>query len=38
MADTITLLAHLEEVSDEVDLRAAAASVHRALKKKSTAR
>jgi hypothetical protein len=38
MADTITLLAHLEEESDEADLRAAAASVHRALKKKSAAR
>jgi HEAT repeat protein len=38
MADTITLLAHLEEESDEADLRAAAAAVHRALKKKSTAR
>ena len=36
--DTITLLAHLEEESDEEDLRAAAASVHRALKKKSAAR
>jgi HEAT repeat protein len=38
MADTITLLAHLEAESDEADLRAAAASVHRALKKKSAAR
>jgi HEAT repeat protein len=37
-ADTITLLAHLEEESDEADLRAAAASVHRALKKKSATR
>ena len=37
-ADTITLLAHLEEESDEADLRAAAGAVHRALKKKSAAR
>jgi HEAT repeat protein len=37
-ADTITLLAHLEEESDEADLRAAAAAVHRALKKKSASR
>ena len=38
MADTITLLAHLEEESDEADLRAAAGAVQRALKKKSAAR
>jgi HEAT repeat protein len=38
MADTITLLAHLEEESDEPDLRAAAAAVQRALKKKAAAR
>jgi HEAT repeat protein len=38
MADTITLLAHLEEESDEPDLRAAAAAVQRALKKKSATR
>jgi HEAT repeat protein len=38
MAHTITLLAHLEEESDEPDLRAAAAAVHRALKKKSATR
>jgi HEAT repeat protein len=37
-ADTITLLAHLGEESDEKDLRAAASSVHQALKKKSAAR
>ena len=37
-ADTITLLAHLGEESDDRNLRAAAASVHQALKKKSTAR
>jgi hypothetical protein len=37
-ADTLTLLAHLAEEADEKDLRAAAASVHRALKKKSAAR
>jgi hypothetical protein len=38
--DTITLLAHLAETSDEKDLAAAAASVHGALtkKKKSAAR
>jgi HEAT repeat protein len=35
-ADTLTLLAHLGEESDEKDLRAAATAVHRALKKKST--
>ncbi len=37
-ADTITLLAHLGEESDEKDLRAAAVAVHQALKKKSAAR
>jgi HEAT repeat protein len=37
-ADTITLLAHLGEESDEKDLRAAATAVHQSLKKKSTAR
>jgi len=37
-ADTITLLAHLEEESDEADLRAAAGAVQRALKKKSATR
>jgi HEAT repeat protein len=37
-ADTITLLAHLEAESDEPDLRAAAATVQRALKKKSAMR
>jgi HEAT repeat protein len=37
-ADTLTLLAHLAETSDEKDLAAAAASVHGALKKKSAAR
>jgi HEAT repeat protein len=37
-ADTITLLAHLGEESDDPDLSAAATTVHRALKKKSTAR
>ena len=36
--DTITLLAHLGEESDERDLRAAATAVHRALKKKAAAR
>ena len=36
-ADTITLLAHLAEVDDEKELRAAAATVHAALKKKSAA-
>ena len=34
--DTITLLAHLAETSDEKDLAAAAASVHGALTKKKT--
>jgi hypothetical protein len=37
-ADTLTLLAHLAETSDEKDLAAAAASVHGALKKKSATR
>jgi HEAT repeat protein len=37
-ADTITLLSHLAETSDEKDLAAAAASVHAALKKKSATR
>jgi HEAT repeat protein len=37
-ADTITLLAHLSEVDDEKELRAAAASVHAVLKKKSATR
>jgi HEAT repeat protein len=37
-ADTITLLAHLGEESDERDLRAAATAVHRALKKKTSVR
>jgi HEAT repeat protein len=33
--DTLTLLAHLAEEADEQDLRAAAATVHRALKRKA---
>jgi len=37
-ADTLTLLAHLAEEADDKDLRAAAAAVHRALKKKAAAR
>jgi hypothetical protein len=37
-ADTLTLLAHLADTSDEKELAAAAASVHAALKKKSAAR
>ena len=37
-ADTITLLAHLAEVDDDKDLRAAAAAVHRGLKKKASER
>ena len=37
-ADTITLLAHLGEESDEKDLRAAATAVHQSLKKKSISR
>ena len=36
--DTLTFLAHLAEEAEEKELRAAAAAVHRALKKKSTAR
>jgi HEAT repeat protein len=36
--DTITLLAHLAEEAEEKELRAAAAGVHRALKKKAAAR
>jgi hypothetical protein len=38
LADTITLLAHLGEESDDAGLRGAANTVHQALKKKSTAR
>ena len=37
-ADTITLLAHLGEESDEKELRAAATAVHQSLKKKSAVR
>jgi HEAT repeat protein len=37
-ADTITLLAHLAEVSDDKDLRATAAAVHRGLKKRASER
>jgi HEAT repeat protein len=37
-ADTLTLLGHLAEVADEKDLRAAAAAVQRALKRKAAAR
>lgn len=37
-ADTLTLLGHLAEEAEETDLRAAAASVHRTLKRKATAR
>ncbi len=33
--DTLTLLAHLAEEADEKDLRAAAAAVHRTLKRKA---
>jgi HEAT repeat protein len=36
--DTLTLLAHLAEEAEEKDLRAAAQSVHRALKQKQSAR
>jgi HEAT repeat protein len=36
--DTITLLAHLGEESEERELRAAATAVHQALKKKAAAR
>jgi HEAT repeat protein len=37
-ADTLTLLGHLAEEAEEGDLRATAAAVHRALKRKATAR
>ena len=37
-ADTLTLLAHVAEEADEKELRAAAASVHRTLKRKTRAR
>jgi HEAT repeat protein len=37
-ADTLTLLGHLAEEADEKDLRAAAAAVQRALKRKAAAR
>jgi HEAT repeat protein len=37
-ADTLTLLSHLAEEAEEQDLRAAAAAVHRTLKRKATAR
>ncbi|MGH3004992.1 MAG: hypothetical protein ACRDOS_03670 [Gaiellaceae bacterium] len=37
-ADTLTLLGHLAEEAEEQDLRAAAAAVHRTLKRKATAR
>jgi HEAT repeat protein len=37
-ADTITLLAHLAEVTDDKDLRASATAVHRGLKKKASER
>ena len=37
-ADTLTLLAHLAEEAEERELRAAAASVHRALRRKAAAR
>jgi HEAT repeat protein len=37
-ADTLTLLAHLAEEAEERDLRTAAASVHRTLKRKALAR
>jgi HEAT repeat protein len=36
--DTITLLAHLAEEADSKELRAAAAAVHRSLKRKAAAR
>lgn len=38
MSDTLTLLAHLAEEDEDKELRAAAATVHRALKKKQAAR
>jgi HEAT repeat protein len=37
-ADTLTLLAHLAEEAEESDLRATAGAVHRALKRKASAR
>jgi hypothetical protein len=37
-ADTLTLLAHLAEEDEERELRAAAAAVHRALKRKAASR
>jgi HEAT repeat protein len=37
-ADTLTLMAHLAEEAEEADLRAAAAAVHRTLKRKASAR
>jgi HEAT repeat protein len=37
-ADTLTLLGHLAEEAEEQELRAAAAAVHRTLKRKATAR
>lgn len=37
-ADTLTLLSHLADEAEEQDLRAAAAAVHRTLKRKATAR
>jgi len=37
-ADTLTLLAHLGDESDERELRAAATAVHRVLKKKAATR
>ena len=37
-ADTLALLAHVAEEADEKELRAAAASVHRTLKRKTRAR
>ena len=37
-ADTITLLAHMAEEADDKDLRAAAAAVHRVLKKRASER
>jgi HEAT repeat protein len=37
-ADTLTLLAHLAEEMEERELRATAAAVHRALKRKAAAR
>jgi HEAT repeat protein len=37
-ADTLTLLSHLAEEAEEQDLRAAAAAVHRTLKRKATSR